>query len=194
VPKQDYAYTMRLFCTQVLAAVRHIFAEISLGRQPACGLSLEATRISEYRSRAGSSKRLLLRGASVTAAERNQLFKLIGTRSGRNSCARHELYEIIFGNHERYASISSPVRARPGFRAVPRPDKQCMEDYSLQVGMIQPGVWEKIGLRQNYCGNLVAGVQHGVLGTCNLLTPRPVRPATDKGRLSRTGCDHLGGA
>ena len=141
VPKQEYAYTMRLFCTQAWPAVRHMFEKF-------LGGSLLMSP-SSYKDFLNPDLAPLLekyyRGASATAAERIKLFKLIWDAIGTEFGARHELYEINYsGNHEqiRLDILSGAQKSGILDQCIALSD-QCMSDYDLEGWKDSTWVWEK---------------------------------------------------
>jgi 4-hydroxyphenylacetate 3-monooxygenase len=141
VPKQEYAYTMRLFCTQCWPAVRHIFEKF-------LGGSLLMSP-SSYKDFLNPDLAPLLekyyRGASATAAERIKLFKLIWDAIGTEFGARHELYEINYsGNHEQIRLDILTGAQKSGIlgQCIALTD-QCMSDYSLEGWNDPTWAWDK---------------------------------------------------
>jgi 4-hydroxyphenylacetate 3-monooxygenase len=141
VPKQEYAYTMRLFCTQCWPAVRHIFEKF-------LGGSLLMSP-SSYKDFQNSDLAPLLekyyRGASATAAERIKLFKLIWDAIGTEFGARHELYEINYsGNHEQIRlDILNGAKKSGILDQCLALSGQCMSDYDLEGWKDSTWLWEK---------------------------------------------------
>jgi 4-hydroxyphenylacetate 3-monooxygenase len=141
VPKQEYAYTMRLFCTQCWPAVRHIFEKFlggSLLMSPSSYKDFQNPDLAPLLEK-------YYRGASATAAERIKLFKLIWDAIGTEFGARHELYEINYsGNHEQIRLDILTGAQKGGILAqcIALTD-QCMSDYSLEGWKDSTWVWDK---------------------------------------------------
>jgi len=141
VPRQEYAYTMRLFCTQCWPAVRHIFEKFlggSLLMSPSSYKDFQNPDLAPFLEK-------YYRGASATAAERVKLFKLIWDAIGTEFGARHELYEINYsGNHEqiRLDILSGAKKSGILDQCLALTD-QCLSDYSLEGWKDSTWVWEK---------------------------------------------------
>ena len=140
VPRQEYAYTMRLFCTQAWPAVRHTFEKF-------LGGSLLMTP-SSYRDFQSPDIAPLLekyyRGASASAAERIKLFKLIWDAIGTEFGARHELYEINYsGNHEQIRlDILTSAKKSGLLDQCLALTEQCMSDYDLEGWKNPTWMWK----------------------------------------------------
>jgi 4-hydroxyphenylacetate 3-monooxygenase len=141
VPKQEYAYTMRLFCTQCWPAVRHIFEKVlggSLLMSPSSYKDFQNPDLAPLLEK-------YYRGASATAAERIKLFKLIWDAIGTEFGARHELYEINYsGNHEQIRLDILTGAQKSGIldQCIALTD-QCMSDYDLEGWKDSSWVWDK---------------------------------------------------
>jgi 4-hydroxyphenylacetate 3-monooxygenase len=141
VPKQEYAYSMRLFCTQAWPAVRHTFEKF-------LGGSLLMTP-SSYKDFQNPDLAPLLekyyRGASASAAERIKLFKLIWDAIGTEFGARHELYEINYsGNHEQIRlDILTGAQKSGTLAECLALTEKCMSDYDLGGWKNSTWFWEK---------------------------------------------------
>jgi 4-hydroxyphenylacetate 3-monooxygenase len=141
VPKQEYAYTMRIFGTQCWPAVRQIFEKFLSG-------SLLVFP-SSYKDFLNPDLRPVLekyyRGASVSAVERIKLFKLIWDAIGTEFGARHELYEMNYtGNHEQIRLDVLTGARKSGIldQCIALTD-QCMSEYGLEGWTGSTWVWDK---------------------------------------------------
>jgi 4-hydroxyphenylacetate 3-monooxygenase len=141
VPKQEYAYALRVFATQCWPAVRHTFETYLAG-------SLLVAP-SSYKDLLNPDLRPLLekyyRGSSSTAEERIKLFKLIWDAIGTEFGARHELYEINYsGNNEqiRLDLLNGARRSGMLEKWIAFSD-QCMSEYSVEGWNDSTWIWEK---------------------------------------------------
>ena len=141
VPKQEYAYTMRVFGSQCWPAVRYIF-------EKNLAASLLMTT-SSYEDLLNPDLQPLIekyyRGTSSTAADRIKLFKLIWDAIGTEFGARHELYEINYsGNHEQIR-LDVLTGARNGgiLDQCIALTEQCMSEYDLNGWKDSTWVWDK---------------------------------------------------
>jgi 4-hydroxyphenylacetate 3-monooxygenase len=141
VPKQEYAYTMRLFRTQCWPAVRHIFKKFLGG-----SLLMSPSSYKDFLNPDPQPPlEKYYRGASATAAERIKLFKLIWGTIGTEFGARHELYEIDYsGNHEQIRIDILTGARKSGIldHCIALTD-QCMSDYSLDGWNNPTWAWDK---------------------------------------------------
>jgi len=141
VPKSEYAYTMRLFCTQSWPAVRHIFEKNLAG-------SLLVFP-SSYKDFLNPDLQPLIeryyRGSASSAEDRIKLFKLIWDAIGTEFGARHELYEINYsGNHEQIRlDILTGARKNGILDQCIALTDQCMSDYGLEGWKNPTWVWDK---------------------------------------------------
>ena len=130
VPKQEYAYALRVFSTLCWPAVRHTL------EKHLAGSLLVAP--SSYKDLLSPELQPLLhqyyRGSSTTAEERVKLFKLIWDAIGTEFGARHELYEINYsGNHEqiRLDVLNGAKRSGILEKCIDL-GKECMADYGVE--------------------------------------------------------------
>jgi len=141
VPKQEYAYTMRLFCTQAWPAVRHMFEKYlggSLLMSPSSYQDFQNPDLAPLLEK-------YYRGASSSATDRIKLFKLIWDAIGTEFGARHELYEINYsGNHEQIRLDILNGARKSGIldRSISLAE-QCMSDYGLEGWKNSAWIWEK---------------------------------------------------
>jgi len=140
VPKQEYAYTMRLFCTQCWPAVRQIFE-----RNLAGSLLMFP---SSYKDFLNPDLQPLIekyyRGSAVSASERIKLFKLVWDAIGTEFGARHELYEINYsGNHEQIRLDILTGARKSGIldQCIALAD-QCMSEYGLDGWKNPAWTWD----------------------------------------------------
>ena len=141
VPKADYAYTMRLFCTQCWPAVRHIF-ETQLGGSL---IMIPSSYKDIQNPDLGPLIEKYYRGTASSAEERIKLFKLIWDAIGTEFGARHELYEINYsGNQEqmRLDLLTSARKTGVLDQCLALTD-QCMADYDLHGWKESTWVWDK---------------------------------------------------
>ena len=141
VPKQEYAYTMRLFGSQCWPSVRSIFEKFLAG-------SLLVAP-SSYEDLLNPDLKPLLekyyRGSSSSAEQRIKLFKLIWDAIGTEFGARHELYEINYsGNQEQIRIDLLNGARRNGIldRCIALTE-QCMSEYDLDGWKNSTWIWDK---------------------------------------------------
>jgi paerucumarin biosynthesis protein PvcC len=141
VPKQEYAYTMRLFCTQGWPAVRNLFEKF-------LGGSLLMFP-SSYKDFLNPDLQPLIekyyRGSASSAEERIKLFKLIWDAIGTEFGARHELYEINFsGNHEQIRlDLLTGARKSGILDQCMALTDECLSDYGLDGWKNSTWIWDK---------------------------------------------------
>jgi len=141
VPRQEYAYTMRVFGSQCWPAVRYIFEKylaVSLLMTPSSYKDLQNEELQPLIEK-------YYRGSSSSAEDRIKLFKLIWDAIGTEFGARHELYEINYsGNHEQIR-LDVLTGARNGgiLKQCIGLTEQCMSEYDLNGWKDSTWVWDK---------------------------------------------------
>jgi paerucumarin biosynthesis protein PvcC len=141
VPKQEYAYTLRVFGSQAWPAVRYLFEKnlaVSLLMTPSSYKDLQNEDLQPLIEK-------YYRGSSSTAVERIKLFKLIWDAIGTEFGARHELYEINYsGNHEQIRlDVLTGARQSGILDKCIALTEQCMSEYDLDGWKDSTWVWDK---------------------------------------------------
>jgi 4-hydroxyphenylacetate 3-monooxygenase len=141
VPRQEYAYSMRVFGSQCWPAMRYIFEKqlaVSLLMTPSSYKDLQNEELQPLIEK-------YYRGSSSSAADRIKLFKLIWDAIGSEFGARHELYEINYsGNHEQIRlDVLTGARTGGILKECIELTEQCMSEYDLNGWKDSTWVWDR---------------------------------------------------